>query len=143
METAATVPATFTPSAPDNRIEGNNCVGADRGLDVDVAGNILVKNTSSGNTTDWDVVAGNVCLVVQGVAGAAIVGNSGGGCPGYVPQVPQGDEDVEWGPLYGRFGTKALDADKLEKRVAKLMMDEDVERRRASTPTYSTVTRST
>ena len=38
-------------TSADNRIEGNNCIGADRGIDVDVAGNIIVKNTCSGNTT--------------------------------------------------------------------------------------------
>ncbi len=67
----------------DNRIEGNNCTGADRGIDVDVSGNIIIKNTCSGNTTaNWDIVAGNVCLVVQGVTGAAILGNTGGVAPG-------------------------------------------------------------
>ena len=65
-----------------NRIEGNNCSTADRGIDVDLAGNIIIKNTCSGNTTNWDIVAGNVCLVVQGVTGAAILGNTGGVAPG-------------------------------------------------------------
>lgn len=36
---------------------------------------------------------------------------------------------VEWGLLYNEFGDKALDAAKLEKQVAKLMTDEDVERK--------------
>jgi len=36
---------------------------------------------------------------------------------------------VEWGPLYYTFGSKAIDAGKLEKQVAKLMADEDVERK--------------
>ena len=44
----------------DNRIEGNHCSRADRGIDVDFAGNIIIKNTCSGNTTDWDIVANNV-----------------------------------------------------------------------------------
>jgi parallel beta-helix repeat protein len=66
----------------DNRIEGNNCTGADRGIDVDTAGNIVFRNTCAGNTTNWDVAAGNVCLVVQAVTGAAILGNSGGASPG-------------------------------------------------------------
>lgn len=66
----------------DNRIEGNNCTGADRGIDVDTAGNIIFRNTCSGNTTNWDVVAGNVCLVVQAATGGAILGNSGGASPG-------------------------------------------------------------
>ena len=66
----------------DNRIEGNNCINAGRGIDVDLAGNIIIKNTCSGNTFNWDVVAGNVCLVVQGVTGGAILGNTGGIAPG-------------------------------------------------------------
>ncbi len=62
----------------DNRIEGNNCTGADRGIDVDVAGNIIIRNTCSGNPTNWDVVAGNNCLVVLAVDAAAILGDAGG-----------------------------------------------------------------
>jgi hypothetical protein len=65
-----------------NRIEGNNCTGADRGIDVDAPLNFITRNAASGNTTNWDVAAGNVCLVVQGVAGAAILGNTGGVAPG-------------------------------------------------------------
>jgi hypothetical protein len=44
----------------DNRIEGNNCTAADRGIDVDAAGNIIVKNTCSGATIDWVIAADNV-----------------------------------------------------------------------------------
>jgi parallel beta-helix repeat protein len=66
----------------DNRIEGNNCTGADRGIDVDTAGNIIVRNTCSGNTNNWDVVAGNVILVVNATTAGAVSGNSGGTAPG-------------------------------------------------------------
>jgi parallel beta-helix repeat protein len=66
----------------DNRIEGNNCLGADRGIDVDAAGNIIVRNTCSGNTNNWDVVAGNVILVVNATTAALVTGNSGGIAPG-------------------------------------------------------------
>ncbi|MCP9874372.1 right-handed parallel beta-helix repeat-containing protein [Synechococcus sp. Cruz CV-v-12] len=66
-----------------NRIEGNNCTSADRGIDVDGTGNIIIRNTCSGNSpNNWDIVAGNVCVVVQGVTGAAILGNTGGVAPG-------------------------------------------------------------
>jgi parallel beta-helix repeat protein len=43
-----------------NRIEGNH-VGAynDRGIDVDDSGNIIIKNTASNNTTDYDIAADN------------------------------------------------------------------------------------
>jgi len=63
----------------DNRIEGNNCVDADRGIDVDAAGNIIIKNTCSGNTINWSIVANNVVgpiLDRTAPASAAISGNS-------------------------------------------------------------------
>jgi len=64
----------------DNRIEGNNCTTADRGIDVDGAGNIIIKNTCSGNTiANWDIVANNVVgpiLDRTAPASAAILGNS-------------------------------------------------------------------
>ena len=44
----------------DNRIEGNHCTDADRGIDVDAGGNIIIRNTCAGNSTDWDIVANNV-----------------------------------------------------------------------------------
>lgn len=70
-------------SGADNRIEDNNCTGADRGIDVDAAGNIIVRNTCSGNTTnDWDVVANNVILVVNATLAGVVTGSSGGTAPG-------------------------------------------------------------
>jgi parallel beta-helix repeat protein len=66
----------------DNRIEANTCASADRGFDVDAAGNILTRNTASGNTNNWDIVANNKCLVVLGVNAPAITGNSGGAALG-------------------------------------------------------------
>lgn len=43
----------------DNRIEANNVIGNDRGIDVDAAGNLIVKNSASGNTTNYTIAAGN------------------------------------------------------------------------------------
>ena len=43
----------------DNRIEGNNCTFADRGIQVDFGGNIIIKNTCSGNTINWVIAANN------------------------------------------------------------------------------------
>jgi len=63
----------------DNRIEGNNCTVADRGIDVDVAGNIIIKNTCAGNTINWVIAANNVVgpiLDRRAPASAAISGNS-------------------------------------------------------------------
>ena len=36
---------------------------------------------------------------------------------------------VDWGVLYNKFKDADLDTDDLEKKVAKLMMDDDVERK--------------
>jgi len=63
----------------DNRIEGNNCVDSDRGIDIDATGNVIVRNSCSGNLTNWDIVANNVCgpiLDRTAPASAAILGNS-------------------------------------------------------------------
>ncbi len=65
-----------------NRIEGNTCCSADRGIDVDSSANFIAMNTCSGNTSNWEVVAGNKCLVVNGANAAAISGNAGGVSPG-------------------------------------------------------------
>lgn len=65
-----------------NRIEGNTCTGSDRGIDVDSVGNFIARNTCSNNALNWDVVAGNVCLVVNATTAGAISGNSGGAAPG-------------------------------------------------------------
>lgn len=62
----------------DNRIEGNLLSGNARGLQVDSAGNIIMRNVASGNTLNWEIAAGNFCLVVQGIAGGFISGNAGG-----------------------------------------------------------------
>jgi hypothetical protein len=45
------------------------------------------------------------------------------------------DEGVDWGALYNRFKDAELDTDELEKQVANLMMDDDVERKPESTRT--------
>ncbi len=69
----------------DNRIEGNNCTNADRGIDVDAGGNIIIRNTCSGNTTDWDIAANNVVgpiLDRRAPASAAINGFSFAGSLG-------------------------------------------------------------
>jgi parallel beta-helix repeat protein len=66
----------------DNRIEGNNVIVNDRGYLITAAGNIILRNTASGNGVNWDVVTGNVILVVNATTAGAISGNSGGTAPG-------------------------------------------------------------
>ena len=66
-----------------NRIEGNNVANNDRGLEVLAPDNFISRNTARGNTTaNWEIVAGNVALVLQAAAAAAINGDSGGVSPG-------------------------------------------------------------
>ena len=65
-----------------NRIEGNVCTGADFGINVPSSGNFITGNTCSGNTTNWSIFNGNVCLVVQATPAGGINGDSGGVSPG-------------------------------------------------------------
>lgn len=66
----------------NNRVEGNNCVGNDVGIDADNAGNFISRNTCSNNSTNWDIAAGNACLVVLATGAGPISGDSGGSSPG-------------------------------------------------------------
>ncbi len=49
----------------DNRIEGNNVTDNDRGIDVDVAGNFIFKNTARGNFNNYAIVNGNDVGTIQ------------------------------------------------------------------------------
>jgi hypothetical protein len=63
-----------------NRIEGNNCYFADRGIHVGGIGNVIVRNSCKGNNVNWQISAGNVVgpILDRTVpASAAINGNSG------------------------------------------------------------------
>lgn len=62
----------------DNRIEGNNFTGADFGLQINATGNVVMRNTASGNTTNWSIAVGNaVAPIVQATTnGSAIAGNT-------------------------------------------------------------------
>jgi parallel beta-helix repeat protein len=66
--------------AGDNRIESNQVTNNVRGIDVDSAGNLIISNSASGNTTaNYDIVADNrygqiIDLTAAGTA--AVVGNS-------------------------------------------------------------------
>lgn len=66
----------------DNRIEDNHCTNATRGIDVDAAFSIIIRNTCGSNATNWSIVSNNVCLVVQATTAGAISGNAGGVSPG-------------------------------------------------------------
>jgi hypothetical protein len=67
----------------DGRVEGNNCTNNYSGINVVGSGNFIVCNTCAGNTAhNWEVLAGNVCFVVNAVTSGAVNGDSGGVSPG-------------------------------------------------------------
>jgi parallel beta-helix repeat protein len=76
--------ASIHATGNDNRIEGNTCSISDRGIDVDVNGNIVIRNTCSGNTTNWDIVVGNSVapIVSTSTNAAAILGSTYSGSLG-------------------------------------------------------------
>ena len=43
----------------NNRIEGNNLISNGRGINVDAAGNLIVRNSASNNSTDYVIAANN------------------------------------------------------------------------------------
>jgi parallel beta-helix repeat protein len=71
--------ANIRATGSDNRIEGNNCTDAPIGINVAIAGNIIIRNTCASNTTNWEIAANNVVgpiLDRTAVVSAAISGNS-------------------------------------------------------------------
>lgn len=63
----------------DNRIEGNNVSANDRGIEVFAAGNLIIANSASGNTTNYEIGANNVVgTIIQGALSPAISGATGG-----------------------------------------------------------------
>lgn len=63
----------------DNRVEGNTCTGADRGIDVNGTRNVIIRNTCAGNTVNWSLVANNIygpILDRSAVATGAVNGNA-------------------------------------------------------------------
>lgn len=64
-------------SGTDSRIEDNLCTANDRGIDIDGFATLIVRNTCSANTVNWDVNIGNVCLVVTVFTTPAFSGNAG------------------------------------------------------------------
>ena len=76
--------ASIHATGNDNRIEGNTCSISDRGIDVDTTGSIVIRNTCSGNTTNWDIVAGNSVapIISTSTNAAAILGSTYAGSLG-------------------------------------------------------------
>ncbi len=66
-----------------NRIEENLSNQNDVGYRATASLNFIARNIAGSNTTlNWDIAAGNRCLVVQALGSTAISGNTGGTGPG-------------------------------------------------------------
>jgi parallel beta-helix repeat protein len=63
----------------DCRVEGNNVTDNDRGIDVDLSGNLIIRNSASGNATNYEIAANNkVGPIVLAPDSVAISGDTGG-----------------------------------------------------------------
>lgn len=63
----------------DNRIDGNSLMRNDLGMDVTLTGNLIFKNTASGNTLNYQIIAGNrVGVIVEAPSSAVVSGSTGG-----------------------------------------------------------------
>ncbi|MHC4621732.1 MAG: right-handed parallel beta-helix repeat-containing protein, partial [Planctomycetota bacterium] len=71
-------------SGSDNRIEGNNVTDNDRGIDVNGSGNIIIKNSASGNTgtgtpsAHYDIAANNSYGPIINVSGVGDISGTTG-----------------------------------------------------------------
>ena len=54
-----TDPAGIRATDSANRIEDNHVIGNNVGIDIDAAGNLIIKNSASGNTTNYEFAADN------------------------------------------------------------------------------------
>src|SRR5256714_9714470 len=64
-----------------NRIEANNVVINDRGIDVDGPGNVIIQNTARQNTINYDIAANNVFGAIIDRTAAISVAVSGNSAP--------------------------------------------------------------
>ena len=64
----------------DNRLEGNHVTRNVRGFDLAAAGNLIIKNSASGNGLNYEIAACNaVGVIVSAPASVAISGSRGAG----------------------------------------------------------------
>ena len=62
----------------DSRIEGNNVSNNDRGIDVDGEDNVIVRNTASSNTINYDILSGNAIGEILDVTNGGTLNSSHG-----------------------------------------------------------------
>jgi parallel beta-helix repeat protein len=71
--------AGISVSSSDCRIQNNNCTDSSVGIQVDAGGSFIVGNTCSGNTSNYEIAAGNIVgNIVVGPLSLAISGSAGG-----------------------------------------------------------------
>ncbi len=66
----------------DNRLEDNNVIASDRGIDADAPGNIILRNTCSGNTIAFVLAANNYYGSIVDRAGIVTPVVNGPAAPG-------------------------------------------------------------
>ena len=62
-----------------NVLADNQLLGNDRGMDVDMAGNLIYRNACTFNTVNWSIAAGNGVGAIVVAADSAGVSGDGGG----------------------------------------------------------------
>lgn len=68
-----------TSGAGNNRLESNNLTANTQGLVVQSTGNLILRNSARGNTTNnYNVFSGNVGFYVSATTTSAVAGSSGG-----------------------------------------------------------------
>jgi hypothetical protein len=65
-----------------NRIESNNLVSNDRGIDVDAGGNLIIKNSARSNTNNYDIAADNRYGPIVDLTAAGTAAATGNNAPG-------------------------------------------------------------
>ncbi len=69
----------------NNRIESNNCTSNDFGIDIDAAGNVIIRNTCANNGSNFLIVANNIYGTIadrSAVVSPLIAGDAGTGTMG-------------------------------------------------------------
>ncbi len=62
-----------------NRIENNLVTNTDRGIEVDVDGNFIIRNTASGNTTAFSITGTQTIGLIITATGTITTTNPGKG----------------------------------------------------------------
>ncbi len=60
----------------NNRVEDNNVINNKRGIDVDQSGNLIIRNSASNNTTNYDIIVGNHYGQIVSLPGAGFTNSN-------------------------------------------------------------------